>query len=95
MESIYETLKKKKFEINIKPRRKGNPFYGIALDLQRKLDLPLSICFQLFKKHTLKELSILVSWWGDYPFKRKNNIGLLYWKLKELYPGKYTPKSGS
>lgn len=92
MEPIAETIKNKKIVVNKKPHRKGNPFYGIALDLQRKLDLPLPMCFRLLKKHTPQELAPLVSWWKDYPFKKDNNIGLLYWKLKQLHPEKYAKK---
>ena len=94
MEQLREILKNhlEKFVLDDKPRRHGNPLYGIACDLQRNLSLPLSMCFRLLKKHTPQELGSLVSWWKDYPYKRENNIGLLYWKLKSLYPNKYVKK---
>lgn len=71
-----------------KPKRKGNPMFGMACSLQEKIGIPLPMCFKLLKKYTPQELSRLVSWWSDYPFKKANNIGLLLWKLKQLYPTK-------
>ncbi len=91
MENLKEIISKKEFRLKTSSR-KGNPNYGVACELQKKLDIPLSICFRLLKKHTFEELQPLISWWADYLFKRKNNIGLLYWKLKQLYPEKYITK---
>jgi len=92
MESIRELLKNKKITLNNKPQHRGNSMYGVAVDLERKLDIPISLCFRLLKKFTPMELSSLTSWWKDYPFKKANNIGLLYWKLKQLYPNKFIKK---
>jgi hypothetical protein len=91
MDSLEELLKHRPLpsaQKTLKPKRKGNPFYGLAMDLERNLDLPLPMCFKLLKKYTPKELSALSTWWKDYPFKKQNNIGLLMWKLKQLYPNK-------
>ena len=92
MKPIKEILKTRKTEVNTKPKRKGNPFFGAACLIHEKLDLPLPMCFKLLKKHSPAELAPLVSWWKDYPYKKQNNIGLLYWKLKQLCPEKYVKK---
>lgn len=88
MESVRDLLKNKALVFNTKPKRKGNPMYGLAVDLERNLDLPIAMCFKLLKKYTPQELSKLTTWWKDYPFKKSNNVGLIYWKLKQLYPNK-------
>jgi len=72
-----------------KPSQRGSPLYGLACQLQILLDLPMSLCFRLLKKHSPEELAPLIKWWKDYPGDKENNIGLIIGQLKYLYPEKY------
>lgn len=83
MKKISEIISKRPLKRVIKPARHGNPMYGIALDLQREFGITLPMCFKLLKQYRRETMIAVRTWWKDYPFKRKNNIGLLIWKLKQ------------
>lgn len=60
--------------------------YWQAHDLSKKFGIGIKIMLRLLKKYPFSQIMGIYSWWADYPFKKKVNIGLLVWKLKELYP---------
>jgi len=72
-----------------KPSQRGSPLYGLACQLQILLDLPMSLCFRLLKKHSPEELAPLIKWWKAYAGDKENNAGLIFGQLKYLYPEKY------
>ena len=92
MEKISEIIKNKKI---VRVVRFDKPLvsaerYWQALDLSKKFGIGIRIMLRLLKKYPFSQIMGIYSWWADYPLKRKENIGLLIWKLKELYPGKTT-----
>ena len=92
MEKIGEIIKNKKI---IRVSRIERPLvsaerYWQAHDLSKKFSIDIKIMLRLLKKYPFSQIMGVYSWWADYPLKRKVNIGLLIWKLKELYPGKTT-----
>ncbi len=84
MEQIGLLLKNRKIIVSEKPQRRGNPLYGLAVQLQMDLGISFPMCFKLLKQHDIEILRQLTSWWRDYPFKKTNNYGLLLWKIKKL-----------
>lgn len=84
MEAIGSVLSKKKIIRKDISVHRGHRAYGPAVSLQRDLGLPLPVCFRILKAYDLELIRQLLSWWRDYPFKKQNNIGLLFWKLKKL-----------
>jgi len=86
--NIKEILKNKKIRRIDKTNRPVNEKYNQALLLEEKFKLNFTIFLRLMKKYSFKEISNVYSWWADYPVKEEVNVGLLVWKLKELYPGR-------
>lgn len=84
MQTIGSILKDRKIVISKQPQRRGNPLYGLAVQLQMDLGISFPMCFKLLKQYDVELIRQLTSWWRDYPFKKKNNYGLLIWKLKKL-----------
>lgn len=85
MQQINSILEKKKFtRIPGKTNRKENPVYNDALRFKEIFNIPLNLSFRLIKTYGVAKLDDVVSWWSDYPFKRKDNTPLLFWKLKEM-----------
>ena len=85
---INEILKNKKIKRVEKTNRPINEKFHQALVLQEKFNLSVPIILRLMKKYNFEEIKSVYSWWADYPLKNDVNIGLLVWKLKELYPGR-------
>lgn len=84
MEKISVVIKKKKIKVRKSTtRRRGNPLYGVAMDISREFNISIGMSFKLMKTYGPKKVATVRSWWSDYPFKKKNNIGLLIWKLKQ------------
>jgi len=92
MEKISEILKTKKVEKVEKTSKPVNKKYHQSLLLEKKFNLKFEIFLRLMKKYSFEEIMSIYSWWADYPLKHKFNVGLLIWKLKELYPNKENEK---
>jgi len=86
--NIKEILKNKKIRRIDKTNRPINGKYEQALLLGKKFNIGIPVILRLMKKYSFKEITGVYSWWADYPLKYDHNIGLLVWKLKELYPGR-------
>ena len=86
MEKVSEIIKNKKIIRVGKPLKITYERYWNAKDLSKKFGLDIKIMLRLLKRYTFSQISSIYSWWADYPLKEKNNIGLLIWRLKELYP---------
>lgn len=84
MDTIKSVLKDRKIKVSTAPRRRGNPMYGMAIQMQMDLGIKLPMCFKILKQYDFELVKQLVSWWRDYPFKKDNNYGLLIWKLNQL-----------
>lgn len=84
---ISEILKNKKIK-KVEKKKPVNERYCEALVLEENFKIDVPILLRLMKKYTFKEISSIYAWWADYPLKYDKNIGLLVWKLKELYPGR-------
>ena len=92
MKKISEILRTKKVKKIEKTGKLVNEKYHQSLLLEKKFNLKFVIFLGLMKKYSFNEIMSVYSWWADYPLKHTFNIGLLIWKLKELYPNKENEK---